>query len=129
MQVKVRGSGKTLSIQIPDEIADVMEIAENSVIDEPTLERSARFHTSGLQRASPLGRCFSSFNDMTNLVFALSMVYKASQTPFEIPSGDTSILADQIQTIDLSALNYDVTGEVEPSVLEQAKRILRRIID
>lgn len=38
MQVKVRGSGKTLSIQIPDEIADVMEIAENSVIDEPTLE-------------------------------------------------------------------------------------------
>ena len=40
-----------------------------------------------------------------------------------------SILADQIQTIDLSALNYDVTGEVEPIVLEQAKRILRRIID
>ena len=44
MQVKVRGSGKTLSIQIPDEIAEVMEIAENSVIDvtngndEPTLE-------------------------------------------------------------------------------------------
>lgn len=71
----------------------------------------------------------SIFNDMTNLVFALPMVYKASQTPFEIPSGDTSILADQIQTIDLSALNYDVTGEVESSVLEQAKRILRRIID
>ena len=54
---------------------------------------------------------------------------RRSDYPCQYPSGDTSILADQIQTIDLSALNYDVTGEVEPSVLEQAKRILRRIID
>ena len=69
------------------------------------------------------------YNDAFKLVLLTPMVLKQKGSAFEIPYKNMVVLADQVRSIDLGIRKFRTVGEVSPDVLEDVRRILRRIID
>jgi len=69
------------------------------------------------------------YNSAFKLVLLTPLVHKQKGSAFEIPYNDMVVLADQVRSIDLGIRRFKVVGEVPKKVLEDVRRVLRRIID
>ncbi len=69
------------------------------------------------------------YNCTFKLVLLTPIVHKNKSSAFEISFGDMVVLADQVRSIDLGNRQYRVVSEVPQNVLEDVRRVLRRIID
>ena len=69
------------------------------------------------------------YNSAFKLVLLTPLVHKQKDSAFEIPYNDMVVLADQVRSIDLGIRRFKVAGEVPQKVLEDVRRVLRRIID
>lgn len=69
------------------------------------------------------------YNRTFKLVLLTPIVHKQKNSAFEISYNDMVVLADQVRSIDLSVRKFRVAGEVPQKVLEDVRRVLRRIID
>lgn len=69
------------------------------------------------------------YNSAFKLVLLTPIVHKQKSSAFEIPYNDMVILADQVRSIDFGVRKFCVAGEVSQKVLEDVRRVLRRIID
>lgn len=69
------------------------------------------------------------YNIAFKLVLLTPLVHKQKGSAFEISFGDMVVLADQVRSIDLGVRKFRVVGEVPQKVLEDVRRVLRRIID
>ena len=69
------------------------------------------------------------YNSAFKLVLLTPLVHKEKGSAFEISYNDMVVLADQVRSIDLGVRKFRVAGEVPQKVLEDVRRVLRRIID
>ena len=69
------------------------------------------------------------YNRTFKLVLLTPLVHKNKGSAFEISFENMVILADQVRSIDLGNRQFRVVSKVPKNVLEDVRRVLRRIID